>query len=157
MIKAFSGENRWLSNFWPATVTLDGVQYPSVENAYQAAKFAPRNRGQFTTCSAPEAKKFGKVLGKPGPTWEQDKLSVMEGLIKQKFAAGTELAAKLLATGAEELIEGNWWGDTFWGISHGKGQNHLGKIIMAQRQRLQHEQSELQGNIQPTPDQEGTS
>lgn len=38
MIKEFQGEYRWLSNFWPARVVLDGVEYPTVENAYQASK-----------------------------------------------------------------------------------------------------------------------
>ena len=28
----------YLSNFWPARVMLDGVEYPSTEHAYQAAK-----------------------------------------------------------------------------------------------------------------------
>jgi hypothetical protein len=42
----------------------------------------------------------------------------------------------LLATGDKELIEGNTWGDTFWGVCNGIGQNHLGKILMAKRTEL---------------------
>lgn len=37
-IDSFRGNFRWLSNFWPCSVVLDGVVYPSVENAYQAVK-----------------------------------------------------------------------------------------------------------------------
>ena len=38
VIDRFDGEYRFLSNFWYARVSLDGVVYPYVENAYQAAK-----------------------------------------------------------------------------------------------------------------------
>ena len=47
-----------------------------------------------------------------------------------------ELAGLLLSTGNAELIEGNWWNDTFWGICRGKGENHLGKILMNIRNQL---------------------
>ena len=37
-ITRFHGEYRFLSNFYPVKVEYDGVQYPTVEHAYQAAK-----------------------------------------------------------------------------------------------------------------------
>lgn len=37
-ISDFSGGNHFLSNFHPSPVTMDGVIYPTVEHAYQAAK-----------------------------------------------------------------------------------------------------------------------
>lgn len=43
------------------------------------------------------------------------------------------LQAKLLETGNEELVEGNYWGDTFWGVCRGRGENHLGKLLMKVR------------------------
>jgi hypothetical protein len=60
----------------------------------------------------------------------------MESLVKEKFTRDTELGAKLVATGDEELVEGNYWGDTFWGVCRGVGQNHLGKILMKVREEL---------------------
>ena len=33
----------------------------------------------------------------------------------------------------EELVEGNYWGDTFWGICNGEGTNWLGILLMAER------------------------
>lgn len=44
----------------------------------------------------------------------------------------------LLATGSEELIQGNTWNDTFWGVNHQhpKGLNHLGRILMDVRSQL---------------------
>lgn len=59
----------------------------------------------------------------------------MKDLVFQKFK-NEELKIKLLQTGNEELIEGNTWGDKFWGICNGVGENNLGKILMEIRQFL---------------------
>jgi predicted NAD-dependent protein-ADP-ribosyltransferase YbiA (DUF1768 family) len=47
-----------------------------------------------------------------------------------------KLRELLIATGDEEIREGNTWGDTYWGICHGIGFNHLGEIIMKIRTEL---------------------
>lgn len=54
-IKGFFGDYRWLSNFGQAQVQLDGVTYPSVEVAYQAAKHAPKGRGYFLNCTSKDS------------------------------------------------------------------------------------------------------
>lgn len=36
----------------------------------------------------------------------------------------------------EELIEGNYWHDTYWGVCEGVGENHLGKLLMEIRNEL---------------------
>lgn len=63
-INSFTGKYRWLSNFTYVKVLLDGQEFPSVENAYQAAKYIEKNkeyRYPFTLCTPSEAKKLGKV------------------------------------------------------------------------------------------------
>lgn len=137
MIARFENEYWFLSNFYPAVVEWDGQVYPSSEHAYQAAKtLDPYSREIIRQAPTPGmAKKYGRhVLLRPD--WEQAKLSVMEDLLRQKFAPGSALADKLLATGDEELIEGNWWGDVWWGVCNGVGQNHLGKLLMKIRADL---------------------
>lgn len=67
------------------------------------------------------------------PDWEDEKLEIMFDLVRMKFE-DRELRERLLATGDEELIEGNWWGDTFWGVCKGEGKNALGKILMTVRE-----------------------
>jgi predicted NAD-dependent protein-ADP-ribosyltransferase YbiA (DUF1768 family) len=66
----------------------------------------------------------------------------MATLIAEKFGRHPDLASKLVSTGSVELIEGNWCGDTYWGICRGKGQNNLGKILMVTRQQLMEGTSE---------------
>jgi len=133
IINRFYNKYYWLSNFYLVWLEYEGLIYPSVENAYQAAKtnhIEYKQRIQTLTPAA--AKKFGKSI-KVKYDWK--KLEVMEELIRKKFLI-PEFKEKLLATGDAELIEGNWWGDTFWGVCNGIGENHLGKIIMKVRKDI---------------------
>lgn len=135
-IDDFRGEYRWLSNFHLVKVELDGALYSSTENAYQAAKTLDLDmRRVFRVCTPSESKRHGKALTLR-PDWESVKVSVMLGLLRQKFQH-PELKQKLLATGDIELIEGNWWNDTFWGVCRGVGQNWLGRLLMQVRSELQ--------------------
>src|SRR5580700_4463382 len=138
-IRHFDGNNRFLSNFYLSAVTLDGMIYKSVEHAYQAAKTNdPEQRKHIREkCSKPgEAKRYGRTVT-IRPDWDSVRLTVMLDLLQQKFC-WLMLRDKLLATGYAELIEGNDWHDRFWGVdSHsGKGQNHLGKLLMQVREEL---------------------
>lgn len=136
-INSFQGDYRFLSNFWPAPVTFEGVFYPTVEHAFQAAKTLNlRIRAEIRDCkTAADAKRLGRRASLR-PDWEAVKLSVMESLVRQKFAPNTELAESLLATGNAVLIEGNTWGDCFWGVCRGEGENRLGQILMQVRAEL---------------------
>ena len=37
-ILAFTAEHRYLSNFYPSVIRAEGISYPTVEHAFQAAK-----------------------------------------------------------------------------------------------------------------------
>jgi ribA/ribD-fused uncharacterized protein len=135
MINKFSDEHRFLSNFWPSEVCLEGVTYLSVEHAYVASKtLDAKARKKISTMTPGQAKRFGRKL-ELRADWEDVKLSIMETLLNQKFAI-PELKQKLIDTFPHELIEGNTWGDTFWGVCKGEGQNNLGKILMKIRSEL---------------------
>jgi len=139
MIKSFTGEYRFLSNFYPAVVVLDGKEYPTVEHAYQAAKTADEaEREKIRLAASPvQAKRLGKVVSLRSD-WDAVKLQIMEDLLRQKFSI-PHLKDKLLSTGDKELVEGNWWGDTFWGVYEGEGENHLGRLLMKIRDELRKE------------------
>lgn len=141
-ILSFSGGHKWLSNFAPCRIFFEGEWYESVEHAYQASKsFDLAYRERVRKASVVEAKRMGKtsVLKAAGllrHDWcDEVMLSIMEALLRQKFSQ-VFFFKKLKETVGRELIEGNWWGDTFWGFCRGKGFNHLGKIIMKIRDEL---------------------
>lgn len=60
----------------------------------------------------------------------------MYEICKEKFLQHDELQKALLSTGNEILINGNNAGDHFWGTVQGKGENHLGEILMQIRDSL---------------------
>jgi ribA/ribD-fused uncharacterized protein len=136
-IRAFKGKYAFLSNFYPCSVMLDGHIYPSVEHAYQAAKYHPSQRAQLRdkTLTSAWAKRLGRKAPLPAD-WETQKVGVMRQLIAEKFVIGTRLATELLLTGDRPLIEGNTWGDTYWGVCRGEGQNVLGKLLEERRAEL---------------------
>lgn len=139
VILRFDNEYDFLSNFYPAKVVLDGETYFSTEHAYQAAKTLDAHARKVIrdACSPGQAKRLGKhVALRPG--WEGVKLQVMLDLLRQKFAPGSVLAERLLGTGNAKLVEGNWWGDLYWGVCNGRGANWLGKLLMQVREELQH-------------------
>lgn len=136
MIKEFQGEYRFLSNFWPAEVQYQGLIFPTVEHAYQAAKtenWAHRYEIQFMDKPG-DAKKFGKKV-EIREDWNSIKFHIMKELVEEKFRKPW-LQKLLLATGTEELQEGNSWGDTYWGVCWGIGQNKLGQILMQVREEI---------------------
>lgn len=133
-ITTFAGPYRFLSNFWPVQITgRDGWFFPSVEHAYQAEKTDDvlAFHKIRTARTAADAKRFGRHVPLRA-TWETEKLTVMYGLLLQKFQTDP-LRTQLKQTGDAELIEGNTWGDTYWGVCRGVGTNHLGKLLMQVR------------------------
>lgn len=135
-IATFTGTFAFLSNFYMRPVVYEGLVYPSAEHAYQAAKSAdPLVRLAISKlATAAQAKRAGRsVLLRPD--WEEVKVAVMRAVLDAKFS-DPELAERLLNTGEAELIEGNWWGDVFWGVCRGRGKNKLGQLLMQLRAEL---------------------
>lgn len=136
VIDRFTGRWAFLSNYAPAVVRLDGQEYPTVEHAYQAAKTRDvAVRMAVARAADPdEAKRLGRLHLDRGD-WAEVKVAVMRDLVEQKFRHRT-LRDLLLSTGPAEIIEGNDWGDDFWGVCGGRGQNRLGLILMAVRGQI---------------------
>lgn len=160
-INEFQGEYRFLSNFWPANIELNGQKYPTVEHAYVAAKFGQNPapvRVPYTTpnsetkyrevplaqyvaelASPGAAKRFGRTA-KVDEYWNERRIPVMQLLTDQKYHPkyNPDLAQKLVRTEDAHICEGNPWGDKFWGQSPlGNGENTLGKMNMHRRDFLQ--------------------
>lgn len=67
--------------------------------------------------------------------WKNKRIEVMKEVLKFNQSPFKE---NLIATGNEEIQEGNTWGDMFWGVDliTGQGKNMLGKLIMEIRKDL---------------------
>lgn len=136
MIKSFRGEYAFLSNFYPCFVTYEGIRYPSVEHAFQAAKTLDENeRKRFAVMqTASDAKYFGKRVNLR-EDWEYVKDEVMLECLRSKFN-NKQLKEKLLSTQSKMLVEGNNHGDRYWGQVNGEGKNKLGELLMKVRSEL---------------------
>ena len=56
-IRSFSGEHVWLLSFYSCSIEFEGQVFPSVENAYQAAKsLSLQTRESFQRLQANKAK-----------------------------------------------------------------------------------------------------
>lgn len=120
----------FLSNFYPCEVGFAGIVYPSVEHAYQAAKTVDPEERQMILAlpTAGAAKRAGRKLTLR-EDWNDMRYHVMWELLLIKFKDPV-LRNKLLLTAPEELVEGNTWGDTYWGVCNDEGENTLGKILI---------------------------
>jgi ribA/ribD-fused uncharacterized protein len=138
-IESFAGRYRFLSNFYPAQIVLDGAVYPSVEHAYQARKTDAQAVREVirNAKTAGQAKALGRNVVLV-PDWDLIRVPVMLQLLQQKFSDKV-LRAELLDTGDAQLVEGNTWGDVFWGVCKGRGENMLGKLLMAIRAEISKE------------------
>lgn len=135
-IGPFTGEFRFLSNFFPIAVAYEAILYPTAEHAFQAAKtLDPHARARIRTLpTASAAKRSGRSLVLRAD-WEQVKLTVMAQILREKFRHPV-LRAQLLRTHPRPLVEVNTWGDHFWGVCHGTGENHLGRLLIALRREF---------------------
>ena len=140
-ITNFRGEYAFLSNFYRSQFSLGIFLMSSAEHAFQSfktedAEWATRIR---QAGSPAQAKRLGRQCPLD-PAWNNIKVGVMRRILEAKFREPT-LRGKLLATEDRELIEGNTWGDTYWGVSGGVGRNLLGQLLMQERETIREETS----------------
>jgi ribA/ribD-fused uncharacterized protein len=143
MINAFRGRWTRLGNYSIGTVFFEGHAYPSVEHAYQAQKsLDPAVQKMIRDCPTPNTAKQMARKVQLRPDWEQVKDLIMLRLLREKFCQEPERAI-LLSTGFDQLTEGNWWHDNYWGdCSCGRaqcqepGKNMLGELLMQVRTEL---------------------
>lgn len=134
MINNFRGKYYFLSNFYNAQVTYNGITYLNNEAAFQAQKTFS-DRECFANLDPSSAKKLGRRV-QLRSDWEEVKFDEMYNIVKSKFTQNDDLREKLIATGNEHLEEGNTWGDKIWGTVNEIGENNLGKILMKVRSEL---------------------
>jgi ribA/ribD-fused uncharacterized protein len=137
VITAFRGRWTKLGNYSSCVVFYNGHAYPSVEHAYQAQKSEdPRMQRVVRHQPTPAAAKQVARTLPLRSDWDAVKVDIMRDLLREKFSQEPERSI-LLSTGTKQLVEGNWWGDTFWGqCPIGTGENWLGRLLMDLRHDL---------------------
>ena len=147
MIDSFTGKHRFLSNFAesPIRVRLLGEEheFATVEHAFQASKILASTEDRMRWLlrildgrSPGTAKSIGRRIPIDIERWNEISPEIMRRLLHAKFRQNPDLARRLLATGTQELVEANTWGDTRWGVCNGVGENLLGKALVEVREHL---------------------
>ena len=128
----------FLSNFHPASFSWMGLPYSTSEHFFQAAKATGLSAAEVIRCAFDpgEAKAAGNRC-MLRIDWEQVKDDVMRLALRLKFTSHQHLAVSLMDTYPRMLIEGNTWGDTYWGVDNIEGgRNMLGLLLMELRTQL---------------------
>lgn len=139
MITQFKDDYRWLSNFhsFDKPMTYDGMTFTTNEHFYVAMKTTVYSeRLEVTNHPLKGLKAYGRTLTLR-PDWDCIKDKVMLYGLQYKFSkVNSTLLEKLIQTADQEVQEGNWWNDKYWGVclKTGEGENRLGKLIMQIRE-----------------------
>lgn len=132
IIDSFTGDYEFLSNFHicKRPLILHYTRFATAEHYYQAMKSADRDH--FELIRTAPTPGDAKRLGRAAPLrhdWEYIKDYVMLCGLRCKFS-DPALMGRLKATDPHILIEGNTWGDEYWGVCKGNGLNKLGEMLM---------------------------
>jgi ribA/ribD-fused uncharacterized protein len=108
---AFAGERFFLSNFYPRALVFRDREYATAEHAFQAAKCVDAAEAERVRLAATPA--AAKAIGRRVQVrrgWNDIRVDVMREVLAAKFA-DPDLRARLVATGADELVAENTWND----------------------------------------------
>lgn len=141
MISKFEGRYAFLSNFYSSEIIICLVngEYrtaPTVEHYFQAMKTTDvaEQINILSAVTPGKAKRLGRRCHLRDD-WDKIKNDVMLNALEQKFK-NKRLRNLLLDTGSETLIEGNTWGDRYWGVCNDTGLNNLGYLLMVVRENI---------------------
>ncbi|MFC1812347.1 NADAR family protein [Thermodesulfobacteriota bacterium] len=144
----------FLSNFYPASIILDEITWPSVEHYYQGQK--SHNPDYTSKILQKDIASWAKFVGDsrignphiakkswfrrhPGDLrtdWDEIKEDVMRRAVSTKFYQNADLREKLRRTWPAKLIEDSKR-DPYWGWGEDKsGKNMLGTILMQVRDQI---------------------
>lgn len=129
----------YLSNFACYPIYIDGTKWQTSEHYYQAKKFKTQKIITEIQQAPTPDEAFNlsrKYQDNIRDDWEIIKRATMSEVVNEKFQQHPQLAHKLIATGTC-VIKEHSHKDAYWGDGgDGKGDNHLGKILMEIRTLL---------------------
>lgn len=150
MISLFHGDHFFLSNSYPTDIKYRSCIYKNAEHLYQAVKCSDKSDHEKIINAA--TSKSAIILGRRieiKPYWDTIRAQVMLKVLRLKFR-NKKLRRLLRETDDKQLIEQNYWHDTFWGVcgctKHQRtGLNMIGQMLMkirAENNKLDKEQNE---------------
>jgi ribA/ribD-fused uncharacterized protein len=131
--KTFKKTNTYgFSTFSSHKVMIKDIgEFQTVEAAFQAYKDI-ENKEYIKTLQETKSGFFASYLGnkqKPTRYWVDNKIDIMNTILKLKFEQNNEIKNVLLNTGLRQIIyhtsEDDYWGDN----GNGTGENNLGKLL----------------------------
>ena len=133
----FQDEYSFLSNFYPCTIIAWGIEFPTSEHAFVAAKTQDTDiREGIALIPTPGgAKRFGRQI-LLRPDWDTIKVRIMREILRRKFGYEHPDLRKRLMMLEDDIIEHNMWHDNFWGSCVClnclliEGENYLGRLLM---------------------------
>ncbi len=127
-------------------ITIDGKEWPTTEQYYQAQKFPNNAQLQekirnYTSNGGSAARKAFQTAGthqsEIRKDWRQVSLGIMLEAVRAKFNQHSDLRQLLLDTQDRVLVEDAGVNDAFFGAgANYTGTNHLGQILMHVRAEL---------------------
>jgi predicted NAD-dependent protein-ADP-ribosyltransferase YbiA (DUF1768 family) len=122
MVREFTGKFDFLSNNYVSPITLEEDVYPTVTHGLILLRYANDINAGFkqqlleAPVGSDAIKLFRKEFGnyRYGEAYED--YAILRKLLDAKFAEGTELATKLLATLPHILVNTNTWHDNMLGV-----------------------------------------
>jgi hypothetical protein len=130
-----------LDNFSAFSIKVDGITFPTVEHAYQAAKFVVSCPKTYMLVreapSAYDAQRIAReFVDRRDPKFDEYKIQLMEKLLRAKLEQHPHVRNKLLRTRGHTIAEDSPDND-FWGIGANRnGKNIMGKLWMKLRDEI---------------------
>lgn len=145
------------SNLYRRPIILDGIEYPTAEHAYQAAK-ARKKEVREWILSAPSPAlvamaAHGLYTWDIVEDWSKIKVDRMRDVLRAKFSQHSDLKEILLQTGNARLVEAGRTNNAvnrYWGEVNGKGLNMLGMLLMEIRAELRKTSGKRSATVRKT-------
>lgn len=145
-------QNHFLSPQSAHGFTLEDHYWPTAEHYYQASKFPQGEYRQRIVAAATAEQAYAL-----GNSWWRRKRSdfkaqrktLMTRALYSKAIQNAVITAELLATGDQLILENSAY-QHYWGIGRDqRGENHLGKIWLDIRSKLNAKQAQAPSELQP--------
>lgn len=135
----------YFSPYTAHAIEIDGIMYPTIEHAYQCARYTDgKVREEIRAARSPV--KAWEISTKYKSTQIPEfkdkiyKLKVMKDLMRLKVEQHEEVKKALLDSGVANIVKHIYTyppGDGFWDDGeHGEGANHMGRMWMEIRKEI---------------------